>query len=174
MKKKHFIAPALALGIIGGAIAVPNAIFADSNAVTDSTPATTGSTAVSQSANTSTDVNTPKAGDHVITPQDTNKVLNKSLANTDMSERFYIDPHYGYARVYVHNDGKAPINITVTQGSASGPVKMKGRIAKGETFDEINSSAWTVGSFYVNLTSPGGPMEGGMSVRIGNTREELQ
>ncbi|WP_342426533.1 hypothetical protein [Paenibacillus sp. FSL L8-0158] len=72
---------------------------------------------VVQAANESTDVNTPKAGDHVTTPQDTNKVLNKSLANTDMSERFYIDPHYGNARVYVSNEGDAPINITVTQGS---------------------------------------------------------
>lgn len=91
-----------------------------------------------------------------------------------MSERFYIDPGYGYARVYVHNVGKAPINITVTQGSASGPVKMKGRIEKGETFDEINSSARPVGSFYVNLTSPGGVMKGGLSVRIANAKGELQ
>ena len=162
---------ASAVSVLSLALAIP---LSASAAATDVAPATADSTAVSQSANTSTDVNTPKAGDHGITPQDTNKVLNKSLANTDMSERFYVDPKYGYARVFVHNDGKAPINITVTQGSASGPVKMKGRIEKGETFDEINSSAWPVGSFYVNLTSPGGPMEGGLSVRIGNTRDELK
>ncbi|WP_283653766.1 hypothetical protein [Paenibacillus sp. RC334] len=67
------------------------------------------------SAAATTDVNAPKVGDHVITPQATNKVLAKSLGNTDMSERFYIDPGYGYARVFVSNDGSAPINITVTQ-----------------------------------------------------------
>ncbi|MDG0053066.1 hypothetical protein MMB75_05185 [Paenibacillus sp. P2(2022)] len=90
--------------------------------------ATVDSAPVVQAANESIEVNTSKLGDHVITPQDTKKVLNKSLGNTDMSERFYIDPGYGYARVYVYNDGKAPINITVTQESASGPVKMKGKI----------------------------------------------
>ncbi|MGG1674071.1 hypothetical protein ACIFOE_26275, partial [Paenibacillus sp. NRS-1783] len=111
---------------------------------------------------------------HVITPQATNKVLNKSLANTDMSERFYIDPGYGYARVYVSNDGSAPINITVTQGSASGPVKMSGTIKPGKVFNEINGSAWSTGNFYLNLTSPGGVMKGGLSVRIGNSRGELQ
>ncbi|MHB0864736.1 hypothetical protein ACYCS5_26700 [Paenibacillus sp. SEL3] len=162
---------ASAVSVLSLALAIP---LSASAAATDVAPATTNSTSVSQSANTSTDVNTPKAGDHVITPQDTNKVLAKSLANTDMSERFYIDPHYGYARVFVSNQGSAPINITVTQGSASGPVKMSGRIKKGEVFDEINGSAWTTGNFYLNLTSPGGVMEGGLSVRLGNTRGELQ
>ncbi|MFK4301922.1 MULTISPECIES: hypothetical protein [unclassified Paenibacillus] len=113
------------------------------------------------SAAATTDVNAPKVGDHVITPQATNKVLAKSLGNTDMSERFYIDPGYGYARVFVSNDGSAPINITVTQGSASGPVKMSGKVQPGKTFDEINGSAWSTGNFYLNLTSPGGIMKGG-------------
>ncbi|MGG1639717.1 hypothetical protein ACIFQM_00170 [Paenibacillus sp. NRS-1782] len=160
------------LSVLSLAVAIP--LTASAAATTEVTPATTDSVAVSQSANTSTDVNAPKLGGHVITPQATNKVLNKSLANTDMSERFYIDPGYGYARVYVSNDGSAPINITVTQGSASGPVKMSGTIKPGKVFNEINGSAWSTGNFYLNLTSPGGVMKGGLSVRIGNSRGELQ
>lgn len=145
-----------------------------SSVISSISSATIDSAPVVQAANESTEVNTPKPGDHVIAPKDTNKVLNKSLGNTDMSERFYIDPGYGYARVYVYNDGDAPFNITVTQGSASGPVKMKGKIKPGKVFDEINESTWPVGSFYVNLTSPGGVMKGGLSVRIANAKGELQ
>ncbi|WP_231503634.1 hypothetical protein [Paenibacillus sp. 1-18] len=91
--KKASVASVLSL-----ALAIP--LSASAAATIDVAPAKKDSAQVSQSAN-STDVNTQKPGDHVITPQDTNKVLAKSLANTDMSERFYIDPHYGYARVFV-------------------------------------------------------------------------
>ncbi|MGG1639719.1 hypothetical protein ACIFQM_00180 [Paenibacillus sp. NRS-1782] len=159
------------LSVLSLAVAIP--LTASAAATTEVTPATTDSVAVSQSANTSTDVNAPKLGGHVITPQDTNSVLNKSLANTEMSERFYIDPGYGYAKVWLRNDGSQPIKLTVTQGSASGTQKMSATIGKGETWSQINSSAWSTGNFYVNLTSGNAAMKGSLSVRIGNSRGEL-
>lgn len=51
---------------------------------------------------------------------------------------------------------------------------MSGRIKPGKVFDEINESTWTTGNFYVNLTSFEGVMKGSLSVRLGNTRGELQ
>ena len=159
MKKKHFIAPALALGLIGGAIAVPSAIFADSDAaVTDSAT----SSAVTQGTVTTT------TGDHVITPQATDgQIVDRPLYGLNDSADFDIKGGYGYVRLYLRNTGNTTISFTVNQGSASGAEKYSGSVKPGKTFDEIlnSSKAWSTGKFYVNLSSGSGPMSGKLGVR---------
>ncbi|MEK4732809.1 hypothetical protein [Paenibacillus sp. FSL L8-0641] len=159
MKKKHFIVPALALGLIGGAIAVPNAIFADSDAaVTDSAT----STAVTQDAGKTT------TGDHVITPQATDgQIVDRPVAGFNDSADFDVKGGYGYVRLYLRNTGDTTITFTVNQGSASGPEKYSGTVRPGKTFDEIlnSSKAWSTGKFYVSLSSGSGSMSGKLGVR---------
>ncbi|URJ47393.1 hypothetical protein MF628_002026 [Paenibacillus polymyxa] len=159
MKKKHFIVPALALGIIGGAIAVPNAIFADSDAVTDS--ANTSTTATQAPATTTT-------GDHVITPQATDgQIVDRPVAGFNDSADFDVKGGYGYVRLYLRNTGDTTISFTVNQGSVSGAEKYSGTVKPGKTFDEIlnSSKAWSAGKFYVSLSSGSGSMSGKLGVR---------
>ncbi|NEU24693.1 hypothetical protein G3M74_00645 [Paenibacillus polymyxa] len=116
MKKKHFIAPVLALGIIGGFIAVPNAIFADSDAVTDSTPATTDSTAVSQSANTSTDVTVPTTGNDVIIPQAAglNAIDTDVGGSATAQAAFNVPKGYGHTKLRMKNFSDHRVKVTLT------------------------------------------------------------
>ncbi|WCM59215.1 hypothetical protein [Paenibacillus polymyxa] len=159
MKKKHLVASALALGIIGGAVAIPNAIFADSDAaVTDSAT----STAVTQDAGKTT------TGDHVITPQATDgQIVDRPVAGFNDSADFDVKGGYGYVRLYLRNTGDTTITFTVNQGSASGAEKYSGTVKPGKTFDEIlnSSKPWTVGKFYVSLSSGSGSMSGKLGVR---------
>ncbi|MBY7736732.1 MULTISPECIES: hypothetical protein [Paenibacillus] len=159
MKKKHFIAPALALGLIGGAIAVPSAIFADSDAaVTDS---------ATSSAATQAPATTP-TGDHVITPQATDgQIVDRPVAGFNDSADFDIKGGYGYVRLYLRNTGNTTISFTVNQGSVSGAEKYSGTVKPGKTFDEIlnSSKAWSAGKFYVSLSSGSGSMSGKLGVR---------
>ncbi|MCP3795658.1 hypothetical protein [Paenibacillus sp. CH40] len=104
MKKKHFIVPALALGLIGGAIAVPNAILADSDvAVTDSAT----STAVTQDAGKTT------TGDHVVTPQRARDVFDDTFDRKDPVSRFVLDPGYGHLKISAKNTGDSTITFSV-------------------------------------------------------------
>jgi len=104
LKKKHFIAPALALGLIGGAIAVPNAIFADSDAVTDS--AKTSTTATQDAVTTTT-------GDHVITPQRARDVFDDTFDRKDPVSRFVLDPGYGHLKISAKNTGNSTITFSL-------------------------------------------------------------
>ncbi|OMF48740.1 hypothetical protein [Paenibacillus peoriae] len=173
MKKKHFIVPALALGLIGGAIAVPNAIFADSDAVTDSTPATTDSTAVSQSANTSTDVNTPKLGDHVITPQSTQPGFDTTLGGQQTVSYFSIPARMGYVKIWVKNTGNETIKFALHKGSASGSVIKEAKIEKDSTFEWISSSALSTGDFYATFNTSNTNMKGQAYGKLASSRDEL-
>ncbi|MEK5318148.1 hypothetical protein NSS94_02540 [Paenibacillus sp. FSL L8-0644] len=159
MKKKHLVASALALGIIGGAVAVPNAIFADSDTVTDS--AKTSTTATQDAVTTTT-------GDHVITPQATDgQIVDRPVAGFNDSADFDIKGGYGYVRLYLRNTGDTTISFTVNQGSVSGAEKYSGTVKPGKTFDEIlnKSKAWSSGKFYVSLSSGSGSMSGKLGVR---------
>ncbi|KJD43025.1 hypothetical protein [Paenibacillus terrae] len=159
MKKKHLIASTLSLGLLGGAIAIPSAIFADSDAaVTDSAT----STAVTQDAGKTT------TGDHVITPQATDgQIVDRPVAGFNDSADFDVKGGYGYVRLYLRNTGNTTITFTVNQGSASGAEKYSGTVKPGKTFDEIlnSSKAWSSGKFYVSLSSGSGSMSGKLGVR---------
>ncbi|WP_237449068.1 hypothetical protein [Paenibacillus sp. OT2-17] len=101
MKKKHLIASALSLGLLGGAIAVPSAIFADSDAATNS-------------ANTSTyathdEVKTP--GNHDISLFRTKDLFNVNLDGKSPLTEFSIDPGYGHVKIRVRNNTKATLTL---------------------------------------------------------------
>jgi hypothetical protein len=118
LKKKHFIVPALALGLIGGAIAVPSAIFADSDAaVTDSAT----STAVTQDAGTTT------TGDHVVTPQRLGNTFNYTLGGSaTASGTFEVPKGFGHVKLRIRNYANAPVDFTL-QHNESGKVYVDGQ-----------------------------------------------
>ncbi|MFS8213157.1 hypothetical protein [Paenibacillus polymyxa] len=111
MKKKHFIAPALALGLIGGAIAVPSAIFADSDAVTDS--ANTSTTATQAPATTTT-------GDHVVTPQRGLDAIDVGITGgATASGSFDIPKGYGHVKLRIKNYSDHTVKVSLTHDGSN-------------------------------------------------------
>ncbi|MGZ0042076.1 hypothetical protein [Paenibacillus ottowii] len=157
MKKKHFIAPALALGIIGGAVAVPNAIFADSDAV-------------STSANTSTygnhdEVKTP--GNHDVGLFKTKDLFNVVLDGKSPLTEFSISPGYGHVKLRVKNNTKATLTFTLRHVN-SGDYLLTKYVGAGEPFTWYSTDSfsngmragdyeiqWRAGGAYVDATAWG-------------------
>lgn len=125
MKKKHFIASALSLGLLGGAIAVPSAIFADSDAaVTDS--ANTSTTATQAPATTTT-------GDHVVTPQRLGNTFNYTLGGSaTASGTFEVPKGFGHVKLRIRNYANAPVDFTL-QHNESGKVYVDGQTIRKNT-----------------------------------------
>ncbi|TQR97469.1 hypothetical protein [Paenibacillus ottowii] len=152
MKKKHFIVPALALGLIGGAVAVPNTIFADSDAaVTDSAT----STAATQDAGTTT------TSDHVITPQSLGNSFNfTSGGSATSSGTFEVPKGFGYVKLRIRNYANAPVDFTVEHND-SGKAYVDGQTISKNTetiwrsSDAMRSGRYTIqfrgGSNKVNV-----------------------
>ncbi len=103
VKKKHLIASALSLGLLGGAIAVPSAIFADSDAVTDS--ANTSTTATQDAGKTTT-------GDHVITPQSVGNSFNFTVGGSaTASGSFEVPKGFGYVKLRIRTTLIPPLTL---------------------------------------------------------------
>lgn len=153
------------VSVLSLALAIP--LTASAAATTDVTPATTVSTQVSQSANISTDVTTLTTRGHVIIQATDGQIVDRPVAGFNDSADFDVKAGYGYVRLYLRNTGNTTITFTVNQGSASGAEKYSGTVKPGKTFDEIlnSSKPWTVGKFYVSLSSGSGSMSGKLGVR---------
>ncbi|TPG70209.1 hypothetical protein EEL31_18085 [Brevibacillus laterosporus] len=108
----------------------------------------------------------------LIQPMKTKSILTKDLANKEMAEDFSVNKGYGWVKVYVHNTGSKTINISVTD--EDGEEKMSGKVKPGKTWVEYSKKPWGIGDYTVGLTSGQSKMSGTLSVRIGNTLEELQ
>ncbi|MET3211190.1 UNVERIFIED_CONTAM: hypothetical protein ABIC26_004157 [Paenibacillus sp. PvR008] len=109
MKKNKLITTALSLSLLG-AVAIPSAIFADSD--------------VSDSANTSTtetqDAGTTTAGDHVITPQRSMEAIDAGITGgATVQTSFEIPRRYGYIKLKLKNysDHTATVNLTHIQSN---------------------------------------------------------
>ncbi|WP_258013897.1 hypothetical protein [Paenibacillus polymyxa] len=148
----------MALGLIGGAIAVPSAIFADSDAaVTDSAT----SSAVAQDAGKTT------AGDHVITPQRVRDVFDDTFDRKDPVSRFVLDPGYGHLKISAKNTGGSTITFSLvhTDSGKQYIVKTIGAHKK-LLWDSVNSFSqglrsgnyeiqWRAGGDIVHVTAWG-------------------
>jgi len=131
LKKKHLIASALSLGLLGGAIAVPSAIFADSDAVTDS--ANTSTTATQ-------DAVTKTTGDHVITPQRARDVFDDSFDSKNPVTRFVLDPGYGHLKIQANNTGNSTITFSLVHTDSGKQYIVKTIGAHSSlTWDSLNS-----------------------------------
>lgn len=105
----------------------------------------------------------------IVTPFSSTPVIdNRPISGHDYEASFYIKPNFGYVRLYLKNTGPDTINLSVNQGSTSGPLKYFAKVYPGQTFNEILNpkGAWAVGDFYVSLASGSLPMSGQLGVRI--------
>ncbi|MDQ0497260.1 hypothetical protein [Paenibacillus brasilensis] len=110
MKKKHLIASALSLGLLGGAIAVPSAIFADADAVTES--ANTSTTATQDAGTTTT-------GDHVITPQKIGNTFGSRVqGGATVQGAFEVPKGYGHVKLTLKNYSSYPVKVSVTHNDS--------------------------------------------------------
>ncbi|OMF48739.1 hypothetical protein [Paenibacillus peoriae] len=157
MKKKHLIASVLALGIIGGAVAVPNAIFADSDAV-------------SNSANTITyanqgEVKTPS--NHDVSLFKRKDLFNVNLDGKSPLTEFSISPGYGHVKMRVKNNTKATLTFTLRHVN-SGDYLLTKYVGAGERFTWYSTDSfpngmragdyeiqWRAGGAYVDATAWG-------------------
>ncbi|WP_431090818.1 hypothetical protein [Paenibacillus sp. 8b26] len=167
------IKKASVVSVLSLALAIP--LTASAAATTDVAPATTDTTAASQSANTSIDVNTPTTGDHIITPQSTQPAFDTTLGGQQSEASFSIPAGMGYVKLWVRNTGTETIKFAVHKDSSSGSV-MSGtevRIAPGDTFSWISSSAWPTGRFYATFNTSNTKMSGQAYGKLASTRSEL-
>ncbi|MGM1022120.1 MAG: hypothetical protein ACQEXV_16615 [Bacillota bacterium] len=105
MKKKHLIASALSLGLLGGAIAVPSAIFADSD-VTDS--ANTSTTATQDAGTTTT-------GDHVVTPQRVGNTIDAGASGSaTVGTSFEVPKGYGHVKLRMKNYSDHTVKVSLS------------------------------------------------------------
>ncbi|ALA07413.1 hypothetical protein SECTIM467_67 [Brevibacillus phage SecTim467] len=154
MKKKMIGALAVTC-VLSGASVMPT--FAEANNVMQAV--TTG---VKSNA-------TPQG---LISPMESRKPLeDKKLANTEMVDSFYVNPSFGWVKVWVENTGSKTITVVVTD--ENGKKKMSGKVKPGKTWVEYGSKAWGVGDYKISFTSGQAEMKGRYSVRIANEREEL-
>ncbi|MGZ0039437.1 hypothetical protein [Paenibacillus ottowii] len=134
MKKRHFIVSVLVLGLIGGAVAVPNTIFADSDAV-------------SNSANTITYANQGKVktpSNHDIGLFKTKDLFNVVLDGKSPLTEFSISPGYGHVKMHVKNSTKATLTFTLKHVN-SGDYLFTKYVGGGETFNWYSMDSFSNG-----------------------------
>ncbi|MFK4343100.1 MULTISPECIES: hypothetical protein [unclassified Paenibacillus] len=101
-KNKLLIASALSVSLLG-AVAIPSAIFADSDVSDSANPPTTATR----------DTGTTTTGDHVVTPQKARDVFNDTFDRKDPVSRFELDPGYGHLKIFVKNRGSQTITFSL-------------------------------------------------------------
>ncbi|QOS99267.1 hypothetical protein JNUCC42_00175 [Brevibacterium sp. JNUCC-42] len=155
MKKKMTIGALALTFVLSGVSVMPT--FVEANNVNQAEVTSIKSNAISPT---------------LIQPMKTKSILTKDLANKEMAEDFSVNKGFGWVKVYVHNTGSKTINISVTD--EDGDEKMSGKVAPGKTWVGYSKKPWGIGDYTVGLTSGQAKMSGTLSVRIGNTLEELQ
>lgn len=104
-----------------------------------------------------------------ITPfSSTPRIENRQISGTTYLADFDIKAGYGYVRMYLKNTGSQMIHFSINQGQPGGKEKYTGKVAPGQTFNEIlnSGSPLAVDTFYVNLTSGSEDMSGQLGIRI--------
>ncbi|WP_068497721.1 hypothetical protein [Paenibacillus kribbensis] len=132
-KNKLFLVSALSVSLLG-AVAIPSAIFADSDAVTDS-------------ANTSTyatqdEVKTPD--NHDVSLFRTKDLFNVNLDGKSPLTEFSISPGYGHVKLRVKNNTKATLTFTLKHVD-SGKDYFTKYVGAGDTFNWYSTDGFSSG-----------------------------
>ncbi|MGW8958374.1 hypothetical protein [Paenibacillus sp. NPDC055715] len=123
MKKKHLIASALSVSLLG-AIALPSAIFADSDAVTNSASTLT--------YGTHDEVKTP--GNHDVGLFKRKDLFNVNLDGKSPLTEFSISPRYGHVKLRVRNYSKSTLTFTL-KNVDTGDYLLTKYVGGGERFN---------------------------------------
>lgn len=116
-----------------------------------------------------------KKDDPKTPPQSTQTVLVERLSGTQMSKPFTVDKGYRYAKIWVNNKGKQRIAISVSKDSPTGALVTERvvTIAGGTNWSIYTTKPWESGTYYVNFTSNGSPIQGVAIARVGARLAEL-
>ncbi len=108
-------------------------------------------------------------------PQSTQTVLVERLSGTQMSKPFTVDKGYRYAKIWVKNKGKQRIAISISKGSPTGALVTERvvSIPGGTDWSIYTTQPWEAGTYYVNFTSNGSPIQGVAVARAGARLAEL-
>lgn len=108
-------------------------------------------------------------------PQSTQTVLVERLSGTQMSKPFTVDKGYRYAKIWVNNKGKQRIAISISKDSPTGALVTERvvTIAGGTNWSMYTTKPWESGTYYVNFTSNGSPIQGVAVARVGARLAEL-
>lgn len=108
-------------------------------------------------------------------PQSTQTVLVERLSGTQMSKSFTVDKGYRYAKIWVNNKGKQRIAISISKDSPTGALVTERvvTIAGGTNWSIYTTKPWEAGTYYVNFTSNGSPIQGVAIARVGARLAEL-
>ncbi|MGW8959417.1 hypothetical protein [Paenibacillus sp. NPDC055715] len=108
MKKNKLITTALSLSLLG-AVAIPSAIFSDS----DATDSANTSTTATQAPDTST------TGDHVVTPQKIGNTFGSSVqGGATVQSAFEVPRGYGHVKLTLKNNSSYPVRVSVTHNDS--------------------------------------------------------
>ncbi|MCR8994558.1 DUF4352 domain-containing protein [Brevibacillus laterosporus] len=154
--KKKMIGSALALTcVLSGVSVMPT--FAEANHLKQAVATSIKSTVTPQG---------------LINPMESRKPIKKNkLTNTEMIDKFYVNPGFGWVKVFVENKGSKPITVVVTDENDN--EKMSGKVKPGKTWTGYGEKPWGVGDYKLSFTSSQAEMKGTYSVRIANTADEL-
>lgn len=87
---------------------------------------------------------------------------------------FSIPANYGWVKVWVKNNGKDTITVTVTQGTETGTVKMQFKVAPGQHDYRLASSPWATGNHVVSISpSQGNPVNALLNVKLAGIKTKL-
>ncbi|MDN4620587.1 hypothetical protein QCD85_20895 [Paenibacillus sp. PsM32] len=108
-------------------------------------------------------------------PQSTQTVLVERLTGTQMSKPFTVEKGYRYAKIWVNNKGKQRIAISISKDSPTGDLMTERvvTIAGGTNWSIYTTKPWESGTYYVNFTSNGSPIQGVAVARVGARLAEL-
>ncbi|NMO96837.1 hypothetical protein [Paenibacillus lemnae] len=87
---------------------------------------------------------------------------------------FSIPAHYGWVKVWVKNNGKDTITVTVTKGTETGVVKMQFKVAPGQQGYKLASSPWAMGNHVVSISpGQGYPVKAQLNVKLAGVKTKL-
>ncbi|WP_042228974.1 hypothetical protein [Paenibacillus popilliae] len=100
------------------------------------------------------------------------RVNNEGFAGVEVTKKFEIPEHYGWVKVWVKNEGKKEIKVSVEKDNNGGQ-KMFETVPPGDSWTGYAEKPFSTGDHFVQVTSDEAEMQGHMSVKIGNDKEQL-
>lgn len=108
-------------------------------------------------------------------PQSTRTIFVERFSGTQMSQPFQVPEGYGFVKIWVKNEGKQRMTISLSKDSPTGELIPDSiiSIGGGSSWSIYKTTPWEPGNYYVNFTSGGSPLKGITVARVGARLAEL-
>lgn len=99
---------------------------------------------------------------------------NESFLGTTYKNNFYIEPHYGWAKIWIHNTSSDTVTVRVSQNTLTGKEKMLFTLAPGEQLAKKGIKPWSTGTHWISIApKTGKPVSGLLTVKLAKTKDQL-